>query len=103
MTQDFKKNKNIHLGKVDLDFTASEAIGSRDAKVRITAMIDGDIYEKLKERASNGEGGGKYQTLLNKLLRDVVFSETRLSEFEVVRLKQIVESFEEKQIKRKAK
>ncbi|MBX2989084.1 MAG: BrnA antitoxin family protein [Bdellovibrionaceae bacterium] len=37
-------------------------------KVRITTFLDGDILEELKKRA--GKQGTKYQTLLNRLLRE---------------------------------
>ena len=45
---------------------------SKQAKVRITTMIDLDLYEELKVRAVK-DGDGRYQTFLNSLLRSVLF------------------------------
>jgi len=40
-------------------------------KIRITTMIDLDIYEALKRRAAI-DGDGRYQTYLNQLLHSVL-------------------------------
>ena len=42
-------------------------------KVKITTYIDGDILLELKTRAKIH--GGKYQSYLNKILRDALFVE----------------------------
>ncbi|MBX3033234.1 MAG: hypothetical protein KF865_04855 [Bdellovibrionaceae bacterium] len=41
-------------------------------KVRITTFLDGDILEELKKRAN--KQGTKYQTLLNRLLRESLWA-----------------------------
>lgn len=56
-----------------------------NTKVRITTHLDGEIVTTLKALAE--ESGGKYQTLLNQILRDYLFDEkkgilTRLSKLE---------------------
>lgn len=46
------------------------------AKIRITTMVDEDIYDELKRRAGSIRGG-RYQTLLNLLLRQALFGKTK--------------------------
>lgn len=46
-----------------------------NTKVRITTHLDGEIVTTLKELAE--ESGGKYQTLLNQILRDYLFDEKK--------------------------
>lgn len=41
------------------------------AKIRITTYLDKDILERLQQMAA--ESGGKYQTILNQVLRDYLF------------------------------
>jgi uncharacterized protein (DUF4415 family) len=60
-------------GPMDPDF--AESLKQR-AKIRITTMVDEDVYDKLKEIASK-EGDGKYQTLLNQILRNVLQLDAR--------------------------
>lgn len=50
------------------DFEALKKITKNDFKVRITTMIDSDIYLELHKVAK--EKGVKYQTLLNEILRE---------------------------------
>lgn len=45
---------------------------TKQAKVRITTMIDLDLYVALKKRAAK-DGDGRYQTYLNALLRRALF------------------------------
>lgn len=71
MENDYKNNPKIKLGKVDLLDESYE--DPKNHKLRITTWIDGDIYDELKKRALAGEADGKYQTLMNDLLREVLF------------------------------
>lgn len=68
MGQDLKNNPKIVLGNVELP---DGFLDRKNHKLRITTFIDGDIYDELQKRAA--ALGGKYQSLLNKLLRDVLF------------------------------
>lgn len=70
MRQDPKNNPNIKLGDVELPDGFDD---KSNEKLRITTWIDGDIYDELNKRAKAGEGKGKYQTLMNELLRKVLF------------------------------
>lgn len=45
----------------------------RGSKIRVTTYLDKDVLEALKELAS--KSGGKYQTVLNQMLRQIVFDE----------------------------
>ncbi len=65
------KNKDITYGNADVDFP--DSLNNREVKVRITAMIDGDVKSKLQRRAK--EENTKYQTLLNQILRQHLFDE----------------------------
>ena len=64
------ENKKIKIGKVDL---GHEYEDEKNQKLRITMWIDGDIYDELNKRAKSGEGKGRYQTLMNEILRQVLF------------------------------
>lgn len=66
-----KQDQKIKIGKVDL--LDDSYRDPKNQKLRITAFIDGDIYDELKKRAD--ESGGKYQTLMNKILRDALFGD----------------------------
>lgn len=57
-------------GDVGLD---DSYLDPKNAKLRITAWIDGDIYNELQKRAKAGEANGKYQTLMNDILRAALF------------------------------
>ncbi len=46
----------------------------KGAKIRVTTYLDADVVEALKETASNS--GGKYQTLLNQILRSSLIGDT---------------------------
>lgn len=77
MKQDLKNNAKIKLGKVELPEGFEER---ENHKYRITAWIDGDLYDELRKRAASGEGNGKYQTLMNELLREKLFPESPITE-----------------------
>lgn len=66
------KNKNIDQEIDDaLDF--AENAERKDIKINISFRLDADIYDELKKKAADGEGSGRYQTLMNQLLRDSLF------------------------------
>ena len=73
LKQDLLKNPNIKIGEIDLDDNYMQ--NKKDHKVRVTTFIDGDIYEELNRLARDGGGNGRYQTLLNQLLRKVLFEQ----------------------------
>lgn len=77
MKQDLKNNPNIKLGDVEL---GPEYSDPKNAKLRITAWIDGDIFLELQRRADAGECNGKYQTLMNEILRKALFDSPALDQ-----------------------
>lgn len=62
---------------VDLDISEQEIKNNKLYKIRVTSFIDGDIYEWLKHEASCGKGRGRYQTLLNEILRQAMTSQQK--------------------------
>lgn len=44
-----------------------------ELKIPISIRLDSDIFMELRRRAKMGAGGGKYQRLLNDILRTVLF------------------------------
>lgn len=46
----------------------------RGSKVRVTTYLDKDVLEALKELAA--KSGGRYQTVLNQMLRQILVDET---------------------------
>lgn len=60
-----KKGK-ITYGKVNVD----DPFNPKDTKIKITAWFDADMILALREKAE--KEGVKYQTYMNRLLRDVV-------------------------------
>lgn len=59
--------------QMSAELDAALAAPYSDAKVPISIKLDSDIYIELKRRAGAGEAKGKYQTLLNQLLRESLF------------------------------
>lgn len=47
-----------------------------DVKIHISLRLDMDIYRELKRRANAGEADGKYQVLLNRILRKHLMGKT---------------------------
>lgn len=45
----------------------------RGSKIRVTTYLDKDVLEALKKLAS--KSGGKYQTVLNHMLRQILIDE----------------------------
>lgn len=62
----------------DDDEALIKALKTGKAKVRITTMIDEDVYRALRERAAV-ESDGRYQTFLNLILRKYLINGTGLS------------------------
>ena len=46
----------------------------KGAKIRITTYLDSDVIEALKEAAAGS--GGRYQTLLNQILRNSLIGDS---------------------------
>ena len=64
--------------KIDRALDKALAAEPKEVKVHISLRLDSDIYLELQRRADEGEANGKYQTLLNDLLRSALFeSENR--------------------------
>jgi len=67
-----KHNKDIEYGNVDL---LEDEFDPKNVKIRITTLIDEDVLIMLKHYAK--KRGGKYQTVLNSLLRAFFDKPTR--------------------------
>ena len=61
------KSKKSKAKEVDLD---ESYLDPANHKVRITTFIDGDVLQWLK--AESAKERSKYQTFLNKTLRDIM-------------------------------
>lgn len=64
------RNKDLVYDPVGTSFIRSIAKNSK--KIKITLLIDEDSVIELKKRAA--QTGAKYQTLLNKILKDNLIS-----------------------------
>lgn len=62
-----KKLKGMNYGEEDV---IESDLDINKSKIRITTMIDYPVCKALKEEAERN--GGKYQTLINKILSDYV-------------------------------
>lgn len=72
MANDYKNNPKIKLNEKNLlDESYTE---TKNQKLRITTWLDGDIYDELRRLAKDGHGDGKYQTLMNDILRKALFT-----------------------------
>ena len=45
----------------------------REFKVQISLRLDSDVFLELKRRAAQGAAGGKYQRMINEILRVALF------------------------------
>ncbi|MES2768618.1 MAG: BrnA antitoxin family protein [Bdellovibrionota bacterium] len=61
------KNKKITYGKVEIP---SNAFDPQNIKERITIMLDQDILDAYRKKAK--ETGDKYQSLINRTLRETL-------------------------------
>lgn len=76
-----KNDSKIKLG--DKSLLNSDYENPSEQKLRITTWIDGDIYDELQKRAKAGEGKGRYQTLMNEVLREALLSANTKDPFAV--------------------
>ena len=67
-----KRNKDIEYANVNL---LDDEFDPKNVKIRITTLIDEDVLLMLKDYAK--KRGGKYQTVLNSLLRAFFDKPTR--------------------------
>ena len=65
-----KKNHDIVLGDVA---ATKDEMNLKDAKIRITMMVDLDVIKGFKDLAE--KSGSKYQTLINQKLREALVNE----------------------------
>ncbi|MES2769502.1 MAG: BrnA antitoxin family protein [Bdellovibrionota bacterium] len=72
------KNKKLTNRKVELE---GDYLESKNAKIKVTTWVDGDIVIELKKRAD--ESKGKYQTLMNEILREYLFNEKSSHKLEI--------------------
>ncbi len=61
------KNKKITYGKVEIP---EDAFDPRNVKERITIMLDQDVLDEYRSRAQ--KTGDKYQSLINRTLREAL-------------------------------
>lgn len=80
-----KKNKSPSRNKISRDLDQMEKSGADSIKVPIQIRLDGDLYVELKRRAELGEAQGKYQTLLNQVLREALFNHKLVDPVELAR------------------
>mgnify|MGYP006278542151 CR=1 FL=1 len=83
MTGKTKKKEKMSYGSEELD---ANEFDSKNAKFRVTAFIDLDVIEALRNQAKT-QGKG-YQTLMNEILREAVLGdssyEARLKKLEKI-------------------
>jgi hypothetical protein len=100
---DYTEVNGIKFSK-DVDINAIKSLGDEldpefeasmmmPAKIRITTMVDEDIYYELK-RLAEQPGAKKYQTILNDLLRMVLFPDTKLEDGLASKLKRLLPKIE---------
>ena len=77
MDNDYGKNSKIKLGNKNLLDESYE--DPKNQKLRITTWIDGDVYDALKALADSGKGNGKYQTVMNEVLRSALFPKVAIT------------------------
>lgn len=61
------KNKKITYGKVEIP---EDAFDPRNVKERITIMVDQDVLDEYRSKAQ--KTGDKYQSLINRTLREAL-------------------------------
>ena len=85
-----KKPKLSDL-KVNFDQTKRvRELAANATKIKVTFNLDSDLVEKLKAMAN--ESGAKYQTLLNRVLREAISNQVTV-ESRMKRLEQEVKKF----------
>jgi uncharacterized protein (DUF4415 family) len=82
------KKKSTPSGKniSELESELKKALKAprKDVKIRVNTFIDLDIYDALNAEAEIS--GEKYQTLLNKYLRAVVFKKVSESDIKAIKI-----------------
>ncbi len=68
-------SRSISYEDAERELLAALKAEPKDIKVPISLRLDGDVYLELKRLAENGAGDGKYQAILNQILRHHLFSE----------------------------
>ena len=70
-----KKTKTNAISYEDAEKELMAALKAepKDLKVPISLRLDGDVYLELKKLAE--KGSGKYQSILNQILRHFLFHE----------------------------
>lgn len=61
------KNKKISYGKVEIP---EDAFEPKNVKERITIMVDQDVLDSYRKKAN--KTGDKYQSLINRTLREAL-------------------------------
>lgn len=85
MKKKAKKNgKSTSKTNLEAELESALKAPRKEAKIRVTAFIDMDIYDALNEEAEIS--GEKYQTLLNKYLRAAVLKEVRASDIRAIKI-----------------
>lgn len=75
MSTSRKKGKKLTDAEIDSVLHSASLAEPHEIKVAMSLRLDSDLYLELKRRAKRGECGGRYQTILNKLLREALFGE----------------------------
>lgn len=86
--------RTISEKQMEVDLQAALAAVPSEAKVPLYMKLDSDLYIELKKRAQMGEGGGKYQVLINTLLRSALFGHEKAKKNELVDILSRVEKLE---------
>lgn len=93
-----KSNKRtISESQMDADLKAAMMAKPAEVKVPIYMKLDSDLYMELKKRAQAGQGGGKYQVLINTLLRASLFGHEHAKKNDLVDILSRVEKLERAQ------
>lgn len=79
---------NVVFSPNDFDDIRDEDFEDRNIKIRVTTFVDLDVVKELKRQAKNQKS--KYQTLLNKILRDYAFSKEKDTPITESRLRKII-------------
>ena len=79
--------EDVDIGRLSegTDDDVTQMLQKDKSKVRITTLIDTDILDELKRRAQT-DGDGRYQTYLNRFLRQALFTGVELDEKKVIEI-----------------
>ena len=69
------KSRVIPYGDAERELLAALKAEPKDIKVPISLRLDGDVYLELKKIAEKATSIGRYQTILNQILRHYLFNE----------------------------